>query len=160
MSKTIVRLDNVGFTKNPARIKSAMYQPSGAIENGMFVEIGGLLEGEREIHEVTVPTAKTVSFGIVCTPELEYDENGYHGLETFENPADTPIRVGILGEGDIISMTAGAFDVAPTVGQFVELQAGIKGKVVDTPTSGSTQVGEVIAVESNGRFTYYVIEVK
>ena len=45
-------------------------------------------------------------------------------------------------------------------GQFVELQAGTKGKVVASATSGSTQVGKVIAIEVSGRDTYYVVEVQ
>lgn len=164
MGKAIVRLDNVAATKNPALIKSAKYMGAGstatAIENGMFVAIGGLMDGEREVHVVTTPAANSTYFGIVTTPEVEYSEVGYHGLDTFENKAGDVIRVMVLQKGDIYSATAEAFDKAPVVGKFVELQANTKAKVVDSATSGSTQVGKVIAVDVVGRFTYYVVEVQ
>jgi len=163
MGKTIIRIDNCAFTKNPALIKSAKYMPADvetSIENGHFVEIGGLLEGEREVHKAITPTAITDYFGIVCTPELEYDERGYHGLDTYENKAGQVIRVGVLQKGDIYSTTVEGFDKAPVVGNLVELQAGTKAKVVNTATEGATQVGKVIAVETVGRFTFYVVEVQ
>lgn len=164
MAKAMIRLDNVQFTHDGSLIKSAKYMGSGdtatAIENANFVEIGGLMDGEREIHKATTPTAESTYFGVVCTPEVEYEERGYHGLDTFENKAGEPIRVGILSKGDIFSVTKEALDTVPTVGKLVELQAGTKGKVVDTPTDKSTQVGKVIEVEVSGRFTWYVIEVQ
>ena len=165
MAKAMIRLDNVQFTHDGSLIKSAKYMGSGstatAIENGNFVALDGLVDGEREIHKATKPSANSTYFGVVCTPEVEYSEVGYHGLDTFENEADSVIRVGILSKGDIFSVTAEALSEVPTVGQVVELQAGTKGKVVAAPgTSSSTQVGKVIAVETSGRFTWYVIEVQ
>lgn len=163
MAKTIFRADNCAFTKNPALIKSVKYLPADvatAIENGQFVAIGGLVTGEREVHKATAPTATSTYFGIVCTPELEYAENGYHGLDTYENEADQVLRVGILTKGDIYSATLGGFDKAPVVGNLVELQADTKAKVVTTATADSTQVGKVIEIETVGRFTFYVVEVQ
>lgn len=164
MGKAIVRLDNVAATKNPALIKSAKYMGDGttatAIENGMFVAIGGLMEGEREIHVATTPAADSSYFGIVTTPEVDYNEIGYDGLDTFENPADEPIRVTILQKGDIYSVTEEGFDVTPDIDAYVELQAGTQAKVVDEPTEGSTQIGKVIAIDIVGRFTFYAVEVQ
>ncbi len=164
MAKAIFRADNCAFTKNPALLKSAKYMGSGstatAIENANFVAIGGLVTGKREVHTVTTPAVDSTYFGIVCTPELEYNEVGYHGIDTYTNEADKVIRVGILQKGDIYSATVEAFDATPTVGKLIELKAGTVGKVVTTATSGSTQVGVVIAIEKSGRFTYYVVEVK
>lgn len=159
----VIRLDNVAATKNPALIKSVKYMGSGstatAIDNGNFVAIGGLMTGEREVHTATTPAVGTTYFGVICTPEVEYEERGYHGLETFENGADEVARAVILQKGDIFSVTAEALDKAPTVGQSVELQASTKGKVVATATAGSTQVGKVVAIDVVGRITYYVVEV-
>lgn len=164
MGKAIFRADNCAFTKNSTLLKSAKYMGGGstetAIDNANFVEIGGLIPGEREVHNVTTPKATTTYFGIVKTPEVEYGETGYHGLDTFSNEAGAVITVGILQKGDIFSATVEAFDKAPTVGQLVELSAGTKGKVVATATANSTQVGKVIEVEVSGRFTFYVVEVQ
>lgn len=160
----IVRLDNVAATKNGALIKSVKYMGSGstptAIDNGMFVEIGGLMDGEREVHLATTPKASSAYFGIVCTPEVQYDQTGDKSLYTYENEADSVSKVIIFQKGDIYSVTVEALDKAPIVGSLVELQASTKGKVVATATSGSTTVGKVIEVDVVGRVTYYVIEVQ
>lgn len=164
MGKAIVRLDNVAATKNPALIKSAKYMAEGstptAIENGMFVAIEGLIDGEREVHKTVTPSVDSTYFGIVSTPEVEYEETGHHDLDTFENEAGDVIRVTVLQKGDIYSVTAEGFDTTPEVGKFVELQADTKAKVVDSVTEGSTQIGKVIAKDIVGRFTYYVVEVQ
>jgi len=81
-------------------------------------------------------------------------------LDTFENAAGRVIRVGILQKGDIYSVTVDGFDKTPAVGDLVELQADTKAKVVSTATSGSTQIGKIIEVETVGRFTFYVVEVQ
>ena len=161
MAKAIVRLDNVAFTKNPALIKSAKYLVSTtatAIQNGQMVAIGGLIAGEREVHAVTTPTATTTYFGMVCTPEVMYDET--KKMDEFENLADAVIRVGCFQKGDIFSVTVEGFDTAPVVGKIVELTAATTMKVVTALTASSTKVGLVIAVETVGSKTFYVVEVQ
>lgn len=161
MAKCIVRLDNVAFTKNPALIKSGKYFVSTtatAIQNGQVVAIGELVTGEREIHKVTAPVATSTYFGLVCTPEVMYDEKKQ--MDEFENEADSVIRVGIFQKGDIFSVTAEGFDTVPVVGKIVELAAATTMKVVTTLTASSTQVGKVIAVETAGTKTFYVVEVQ
>ncbi|MDF2951039.1 MAG: hypothetical protein K0S18_622 [Anaerocolumna sp.] len=161
MAKTIVRIDNCSFTKNPALIKSGRYYVSTtatAIENGRVVAIGDLETGEREIHKTAAPTATTTYFGLVCTPEVMYDEKKQ--MDEFENAAGAVSRVGILQKGDIFSATVEAFDTTPTVGKLVELAAATTLKVVTTATAGSTQVGKVIAIDTVGTKTLYVVEVQ
>jgi hypothetical protein len=161
MAKAIVRLDNVAFTKNPALIKSGKYYVSTtatAIQNGQIVAIGDLETGEREIHKLAAPTATTTYFGITCTPEVMYDEKKQ--VDEFENAAGAVARVGILKSGDIFSVTAEGFDTTPAAGKLVELAAATTLKVVATATSGSTQVGKVIAVDTVGAKTFYVVEVQ
>lgn len=161
MAKCIVRLDNVAFTKNPALIKSGKYYVSTtatAIQNGQMVTIGDLVSGEREIHKLATPAATSTYFGLVCTPEVMYDEKKQ--LDEFENAADTIVRVGILQKGDIFSATAEAFDATPTVGKLVELAAATTMKVVATATASSTQVGKIVAIDTVGTKTLYVVEVQ
>jgi hypothetical protein len=161
MAKCIVRLDNVAFTKNPALIKSGKYYVSTtatAIQNGQMVAVGDLVTGEREIHKLAAPAATTTYYGLVCTPEVMYDEKKQ--LDEFENAADAVVRVGVLQKGDIFSATAEAFDTTPTVGKIVELAAATTMKVVTTLTVGSTQVGKVIAIDTVGTKTLYVVEVQ
>lgn len=159
--KAIVRLDNVAFTKNPALIKSAKYFVSTtatAIQNGMMVAVGELVVGEREVHKAIAPVATSTYYGIVCTPEVMYDEKKQ--MDEFENPADSVIRVGMFQKGDIFSVTVEAFDATPTVGKIVELAAATTMKVVTTLTASSTQVGKIIAIDLVGTKTFYVVEVQ
>lgn len=161
MSKAIFRADNCAFTKNPALLKSARYYVSStqtAIQNANVVAIGDLETGEREIHKVVAPTATTTYYGIVKTPEVMYDEKKQ--LDEFENAAGSVITVGVLQKGDIFSATVEAFDTTPTVGKIVELTAATTMKIVTTLTASSTQVGKVIAVETVGAKTFYVVEVQ
>lgn len=132
------------------------------IENGNVLKVGALMEGEREIYEGSAPTASDDlnSIVLVATPELLYDER-LHNLDDFTNEAGRPCRGYRLHSGDVFSVTKEALDgvAAPAVGNVVELKAGTKLNVAASATSGSTQVGEIIAVDVVGRYTYYAIRV-
>ena len=137
-----VRLDNMAATKVPSLLKSAKYFESDvatAIENGELVTIGELVAGEREIHKATEPVSGDTYIGLVCTPEVEYDEKGYHDLDTFANGADEVIRVAMLQKGDIFSIANEGSGADKTVG----------GEVV----------AKFMGAEVSGRFTYNVYEV-
>lgn len=139
-----VRTDNCAFTKVPSLLKSAKYmgtdgETATAIENGELVAIRALMDGEREIHVAVKPEETDTVIGVVCTPEVEYNEKGYHDLDTFTNEAGAVIRVGVLQKADIYS-----------VGN-------------DTNTSdveAGTVTAKHIATETAGRFTYQVYEVQ
>ncbi len=139
----IVRLDNVAATKVPSLLKSAKYMVSDVateVENGVLVAVGKLVDGEREIHKATEATSGDENVGIVCTPELIYDERGVGDadLANFKNEADAPIRVAILQRGDIFS-------------------------VANEGVGSDKEVGLLTAVfmgtETVGRYTYNVYEV-
>lgn len=161
MSKAIVILENVAATKNPALIKSVKYQESSAdtaIQNGQVVAIGALASGEREVHLATTPAVTTTYYGLTCTPEVMYDEKKQ--IDEFENAAGAISRVVILQKGDVFAVTAEGFDTTPAVGKLVELAAATTLKVVASATSGSTQVGKVIEVETIDGKTFYAVEVQ
>lgn len=161
MAKPIIRIDNCAFTKNESLLKSVKYYVSTtptAIPNANVVAIGALIDGEREVHKAEACVATTTYYGIVCTPEVMYDEKKQ--LDEFENAAGAISRVGILQKGDIFSATVEAFDTTPTVGKIVELAAATTLKVVTTLTASSTQVGKVIAIDTVGTKTFYVVEVQ
>lgn len=139
-----VRTDNCAFTKVPSLIKSAKYMGTDgatatAIENGELVAIRTLMDGEREIHVAVKPEATDTVIGVVCTPEVEYDEKGYHGLDTFTNKAGDVIRVGVLQKADIYSVGNDA--------NTADIKAGVV-------------TAKHIATETSGRFTYQVYEVQ
>ncbi|POO87878.1 hypothetical protein [Clostridium sp. 3-3] len=156
MANAIIRLDNVSATKDGSLIKSVKL--STALQNGSVVAIGGLVSGEREVHSTSTPTATTTYYGILCTPELMYDEKKQ--MDEFINGTDKPGRAIILTRGDVLSATVEAFDKTPVVGNLIELEASNVLKVVTTATTGSTQVGKIIEVEVVGSKTFYVVEVQ
>ena len=138
-----VRLDVVSGNRDNSQVKSAKYFKDGApaeVENGVVVAIKGLVEGEREIHEVVDVTDKDMFVGLITTPEVDYEERGYYGIDTFVNKADVPVRVHVLHEGDIFSI----------------------GNSEDTAdmAMGAKLVGKYIQTEVCGRHTYQVFEVQ
>lgn len=174
MSYGVVRTDNLWGTDVRAGLVSIKYivttgagteqspyvKTPTAIENGNVLKVGGLLDGEREIHEGVVPAAGDALSDIVliASPEVMYDERK-RNLDEFINEADKPCRGYHLHKGDVFSVTKDALDGAatPAVGNIVELKAGTKLNVAATLTANSTQVGTIIAIDVVGRYTYYAI---
>lgn len=130
------------------------------IENGHVLKVGPLMEGEREIFEGSAVAANDdlKDVVLVATPEVMYDER-LRNLDDYINVAGKPCRGYRLHKGDIFSVTKAALDgaAAPAVGNIVELKAGTKLNVAASATSGSTQVGKIIAIDVVGRYTYYAI---
>lgn len=131
-----------------------------AIENGNVLKVGALISGEREIFSGSAVAANDdlKDVVLIASPEVMYDER-LHNLDDFINVAGKPCRGYRLHKGDIFSVTKAALDgkATPAVGDIVELKAGTKMNVAASLTSGSTQVGKIIAVDVVGRYTYYAI---
>lgn len=155
MSKAIIRLDNVSATHDGALLKSVKLNK--ALQNGSVVAIKGLVAGEREIHETATPEVATTYFGVLCTPELMYDEKKQ--MDEFENTTEKPARAFIPQKGDIFSATVEAFSATPKVGQVVELAANDVMAVADVATTGSSQIGSIIEIDVVGSKIFYVVEV-
>lgn len=162
----VVRTDLMSGTDVRADLVSVKYMGANgstptAIDNGNVLKIGALVEGQREVFvggnvEAATPVTDIV---LVASPEVEYDERK-RNLEQFENAAGKVMRGYRLRSGDIFSVTKEAFANAPESNKVVELAAGTKLKVVKTATESSTVVGDIIAVETAGRYTYYVVKVR
>ena len=152
----IIRLDRVSATKDPGMIKSVKLNKE--LQNGSVVEIKDLVDGEREVYATATPTVATKYFGILCTPELMYDEK--LTLSDFVNGTDKPARAILVKSGDFFSLTEEAFSAKPVKGQVVELQANEVLKVAATATAGSTQVGVIADVEAVNGITFYGVEVR
>jgi hypothetical protein len=159
----VIRTDRMEGSVNPNALISVKYQPSAtdtAIENGRVVLVGGLISGEREIFTSATPAANSAlaKIALIATPEVMTDERKKN-LNEFTNAAGDILRGYMLRSGDIFSVTAAALTAisgtAPAADQVVELQADTKLKLVASLTSGSTQVGTVIAIEGD----YIVIKV-
>lgn len=156
----IVRLDNVAAINNPALAKSVKYFVSTtatAIDNGNIVALSGLIDGEREVFKAVAPTA-TSKVLLTCGVELQYDETTYHGLGDYTNEAGKPFRAIYLQSGDIFSVTADCLDTVPAVGNYITVSTTTKA-VVKTSVTTEQVIGTVIAIETVGADTYYVIAV-
>jgi hypothetical protein len=165
MAYGVVRTDNMFGTDVRAGLVSIKYmgangQTATAIENGNVLKVGALMSNEREIFVGAAPAANDdlKDIVLVATPEVMYDERK-RNLDEFINEAGRACRGYRLHKGDIFSVTKDALDgvAAPAVGNAVELKAGTKLNVAASATSGSTQVGKIIAIDVVGRYTYYVI---
>lgn len=163
MAYGIVRTDLMYGTKNPTGIVNLRYSPSGtdtAIQNGNVVLLGALDTDERDVVVAGTPAANSSLslIAIVAEPEIVADERK-KDLGDFINEAGAVVRGYKLHSGDEFSVTADAITpivgTAPAVNQIVELQADVKMILVETPTSQSTKVGTVIAIEGD----YIVIQV-
>lgn len=152
----IIRLDRVSATKDLSMIKSVKLNK--ALQNGSVVEIKDLEDNEREVYKTTTPAADTKYYGILCTPELMYDEK--KTIQEFINETDKPARAILVKTGDFFSLTEEGFSAKPTKGQIVELQASETLKVVDTATEGSTQIGYIAEVAAVNGIVFYGVEVR
>jgi hypothetical protein len=168
MAYGVVRTDNMFGTDVRAGLVSIKYINSNtetAIQNGNVLKVGALIGDasngyEREIFAGSTPAAADdlKDIVLIASPEVMYDERK-RNLDEFINEAGKACRGYRLHKGDIFSVTKDALDgvATPAIGNVVELKAGTKLNVAASATSGSTQVGKIIAVDVVGRYTYYVI---
>lgn len=163
----VVRLDNVTGMIDGARIHSGRFVTvtttgSGdnaqttitptAIDNGFPVEIGALEEGEREIRQCVTPTSSTKDWGIVTTPEVD-DASTFknYDLQDFYNKAGDAIRVHVLKDHNIFSVSQEALDGTPVVGDKIAFYGGTNGKW----KVGNTGVATCIAIDVIGSATAF-----
>jgi len=168
----VVRTDNMAGTDVRADLVSIEYlgangQTETAIDNGCVLKVGPLKGDatngyEREIYVGSAPAANTNrdEVVLVCSPEVMYDER-LRSLADFYNEAGQPCRGYRFHRGGIFSVTKEVLDgvATPAIGNIVELKAGIKMNVVASATSGSTVIGEIIAIDVVGPHTYYVVRI-
>lgn len=126
------------------------------LDNGSVVKLGALATGEMEAFVAEEPTASTPlkDLAVIKSPEVCKDER-LKSLADFYNVAGQIVRAYLFCDGDQFRMTKEGFDGTPAVGSIVEAGDGYKMKVVTDATSGSTQIGKIIAVEGN----YFVVAV-
>lgn len=126
------------------------------LDNGNIVELGALAAGEIEAFEGKEPTAASPlkKLAIIKAPEVMKDER-LKSLGDFYNKAGQIVRAYLFEEGDEFRLTAEGLEGTPAVGNVVEAAAGYKMATASTATSGSTQIGTIIANEGD----YFVVRV-
>lgn len=133
------------------------------IENGSFVAMGDLVDGERNIYKAKIPTAGDEVF-LVANPAWDYDDSRTvnQNEDNYINKAGTPFRVyGLLAinhdkfgvEDYGITVTAGS-EIA--VDDYVTVD-GTTTKIKDAGTTAPAAtngfVGKVVEIEDYG-FAY------
>lgn len=129
----VINTSNCKFTKDGNIVSGKYYVSSTAtaIENGNLVVVGEVLSASnREVMKLTAPAAVTdLAIGVVCTPELIYDESTSTGLvlDQFRNAAGAISTVGMLAAGDYIELTDECIisinddNDVPTIGNYVTI---------------------------------------
>jgi hypothetical protein len=165
MAHGMFRSDNMEATKDGKFLVSLYVGTSGGLDNGRVVKVGNLKTGEREVRSYTTPAATDSidDVAILGSEEVVADKK-YNALSDFTNPQGSIARGYKPVKGDLFSLTADAFTAANgltfTPGTTIcELSATTKLNVANSVTSGSTQVGVLEAVETDGAVTWYVFRV-
>ena len=135
MAYTVFRSDLLdGINVNAALVSLRVYDVDGvtpiAVENGTIVELFGYEEGQREVRIAKLATsASKLSDCAVVATPEVFYDERKHNLDEFINEANTICRGYELRPNNMFSVTKDGF------------------------------VGQAVAIEIAGRYTYYVIKV-
>lgn len=113
----IVNLDKVLASYN-GNIESVVH--TADLDNGSFIHLGALVDGERELRQVVIPSTTSITSEellMVASPEVMYESG--KSLKDFYNPANKPARAYHLSVGDIITLSDDAFTGATVLNQYV-----------------------------------------
>jgi hypothetical protein len=157
-------VENATGTNDTARVMSGVYMANSAraeIDNGMPVDVGALVGGERELHTLTAATANTKVLGIVTTPEVDRlatTRNGY--LRNFYNKADGStgnVRVHIPRSTNVFAFSEEVLDGTPTAGSGIAL-GGANGKWKVVAANGEGIVATLLDTHEVDGVTLYAYQ--
>lgn len=157
---TVIRTDGLSGTDQRADLISVrVYDADGkaiAVENGAIVKVGALEAGEREIYKATLATSSDNidECAILAGVEVMYDDRA-RNLSNYINESGKAIRAYIPRNRNFFSVTKEGFvgGTAPSVEGKVGI--GANGKI----DAAGTGLGVCKAIETAGRYTYYVIQI-
>ena len=160
MSYCVLRTDLLSGSKQGADLVSLRFYNGGGeqaeVENGTIVKLAGYEDGGREVVRAVAATASDSlnECAIVGSVELMYDERK-RNLDEFINEKGSVARGYIPRSRNLFSVTKEGFagGVVPSVGDTVGIGAG--GKI----SAAGNGLGECVAVENTGRYTYYTIRI-
>ncbi|MDD4760743.1 MAG: hypothetical protein PHU66_08050 [Bacteroidaceae bacterium] len=113
-----VRLDKINASTH-GNIESVVH--SANLENGMVCMLGSLVNGERELYNVAIPTNATIitdEILLIASPEIMYDER-LDRLRDFFISANKPARAYHFAVGDEITISDDGITGDTVVDQFV-----------------------------------------
>lgn len=157
---TVFRSDLLSGTAQEADLVSArVYDASDntiAVENGTIIELKGLESGQREVHKAVLASSSSALSDcvIVGTPEVFYDER-QKNLDEYINEAGKIVRGYIPRSRNMFSVTKEGFVDGTVPAVDGEVGIGADGKL----DASGTGFGTCVAIETAGRYTYYVIRI-
>ena len=123
---SIVWRDKVLSSYN-GNIESVVVTDAGAnYPNGIFVTLGKLVEGEREVKTATKAKSGKDDVLLIATPEVMYEAGAE--IDDFLNKEEGVARAFRLADGDVITLTNDLVDGTPAVGDIYVTGSG--GKLV------------------------------
>jgi len=168
MSYAVCRTDNLQGTSDGSKLVTLRYYDGSAyaaIDNGRIVKLDTLYSTSyKDIWKAIKPTANDVASNgklvLVAGVELMYSELK-HNFDEFQNAVDADIRGYVLQSGDVFSVTADAFTSAAvpdlTTNKYITLPAT---SYMTRGSSDSNVFADLIAIEAEGGYTYYVLRVR
>lgn len=138
MPRNIINLEKVQSVYN-GNLESLVH--TSDLDNGAFVNIGALVAGERELKNVVIPATATLGteeIVVIASDEVIKDSVGAYSLGDFFNKANEPMKAYHLEDGDVLKISATAFDGTLAVGKYLIPQNG-STKLIVSDTIGSTR---------------------
>ena len=117
-------------------------QSAGDLENGSFVNLGGLISGQTDVYETATPSSTNFDVEevlLVYTPEVNYAPG--KTLKDFTNLADQPARAYHLSVGDVITITDDGLTGTTVVGEYVIPATGSFNLVASASLGTTTRMG-------------------
>lgn len=160
MAYTVFRSDLMSGTDVAADLVSVRVYDGNddpiEVENGTIVELAGYESNQREVMKATLANSSSDidDCAIIASVEVMYDERKKN-LDEFINEAGAICRGYIPRKRNMFSVTKEGFvnQTVPAVGGNIGI--GANGKL-DASGSG---FGTCMAIETAGRYTYYVIKI-
>lgn len=140
----IVRLDKVQASYN-GNLESLRFATEKT--NGIFVKLGGLVAGQREVRTALTPANIATDVIVLhATPEVEYDPRK-SGLKNFTVKAGEEGRGYHLVLGDIITLTEDLVESGATIVLNDILTPQVGAEILEKPADPATSRLQLQVIE-------------
>ncbi len=150
----IVRLDKMQGSYN-GNLEHVVHTSN--MTNGLFINLGALVTGERELRQVATPATATLASEevlLVAHPEVMYDER-LDQLADFFIKSNTAARAYHLHLGDIFTLTTDLLTGTPAVNKFViPANGSLKGAIANDLSGGTRFAAKIIEKDALGFLKY------
>lgn len=155
----VVRTDNLSGIYDGARLAAVKYFDGAEyaeIDNGMLVSLDEYLGAD--VYKAVKPAAGQKLGKLALVAGVELFKEGERPLDMWVNAADEPVRVYILRQGDVFSVTAPCVEGTPDAeaNKYVAVAEDVKFAVAAAEDGA---LAELIAIETVGAYVYYVYRV-